>query len=373
MLRRIRPISILCALVAATFALSACNRNVGSPDIAPHLISTPEAEPVRPVDAFEECELSELSSASGDIPDSEYRARVEELYNIVVHDGKKPIFRDNDPVRDIYDAARDILDNYILNAWHDDAAGEYNIVHTIHDYLAVNIEYDFELYDKYMANQTEFDGDPAFSIDGVFINKLAVCDGLSRAFCFLAAIEGVECTRETGMFDGISHAWNRVRVGEEYYNVDVTADAAHYRIGSGGYKKQLSHGFFMISDNTLRSFMPKRHEPVDTMPIHPAVSDGDYYSNKMMTVGGQTFPCVITDQDMLNRLFTAVSEQNGKVGKLEVKLAFEGKLYVNDADMYREEIAAAYSRLKNPDFEPTATQTPYFQYPNGVYLFLMYV
>lgn len=369
MLRRYGIFSVIIASVATVFALSACGRTVGSPDIRPHLIATPESEPVRPIDAAETSDMSEFSGA---LTDGEYRARIEELYNIVVHDGKRPVFRESDPVRPIYDAACDILDTYILNAWHADATGEYNIVHSIHDYLAVNIEYDFELYEKYSANPAAHIDDPAFSIDGVFINKVAVCDGLSRAFCFLAAIEGIECTRETGVFDGVSHAWNRVRVGDAYYTVDVTADAAYYRVGSGAYRKQLSHGFFLISDNTLRNFAPKRHEPVDTTHIHPAVDDHDYYANKTVNIGGESFPCVVTSQETLDRMFAAVSAQKGGVGKLEVKLAFEGKLYVNDADMYKQEIEQAYGHLKNPDFEFSSAQVPYFQYPNGVYLFLMY-
>ncbi len=369
MSRSKKLIAILCALLCV-FSLSACARHVGSDDIAPHLISTPEENPVRPIDSFEERPMSDFDSV--ELSKDEFAARVEELYTVVVHDKKKPVFVETDPVKPIYDAARNILDTYILNSWHD-GTGEYNIVHTIHDYLALNTDYDFELYDKYAKNPTEDVDDPAFSIDGVFLNKRAVCDGIVRAFCFLAAMEGIECTRETGSFDGVLHAWNRVRVDGVYYNVDITADAAYYQVGSSDYRKQLSHGFFLLSDNTIRSFAPKRHEPTDTSPIHPALTDHNYYANKTVTVGNATFSAVITDQAMLNSLFKAVSDEKGRVGKIEVKLDFEGKLYVNETDMYKSEIKEAYSYLKNPDFEMTEKQAPYFRYPNGVYLFLMYV
>ena len=40
--------------------------------------------------------------------------------------------------------------------------------------------------------------------------------------------------------------------------------------------------------------------------------------------------------------------------------------------MYATEIAEAYRKVKKADFSFTATSKPYFQYPNGVYLFMIY-
>ena len=338
-----------------------------SEDIPPHLISSPESDPVRPIYSAESETMSEYS---GELTDAQYRARIDELYSIVVDDRKLPVFYgESDPVKPVYDAAIAVLDKYILNSWQGTDEGELNTVHTLHDYLVSEVKYDFELYESFLKGGN-IAGNPAFGIDGVLLNKVAVCDGLSRTFAFMCAIEGIDCVRVTGTFDRVSHAWNKVMLGDKWYNVDVTADTANYTVNGSEYRSQLSHGFFLLSDNTLRTFRPRQHEPI--VIDHRANYDYDYYAGKTLVVGDAHYPHVITDQDTLNALFSDISKQKGKIGKIEIKLAFPGKSGVNYGDMYEKEIAEAYGKLKSPNFVLSSSQKPYFQYPNGVYLFLMY-
>ena len=350
-------------------ALGGCSGGP-SPDIPPHLISVPDADPVRPIYS---AETENMSAYDGTLSAEQYRARVDELYSIVVDDRKQPVFYgESDPVKPIYDAALGVLNRYILNAWRDSDACELNIAHTLHDYLATEVKYDFDLYERYVGGEN-ISGDPAFGIDGVFLNKVAVCDGLSRAFAFLCTMESVDCVRVTGTFDGVSHAWNKVKLGDgRWYNVDVTGDTANYSVNGGEFRSQLSHGFFLISDNTFRTFRPRPHEPIVIDPSTAAVYDHDYYAGKTLVIGDDQYPYVITDRGMLNSLFSSIGKQKGKVGKIELRLKFPDKTNVNYGDMYEAEIAEAYGKLKNPDFVISSTQKPYFQYPNGVYLFLMY-
>ncbi|MCM1367647.1 MAG: hypothetical protein NC184_02400 [Roseburia sp.] len=364
-----RGISILlaAAILFSASWLCGCSSSSRSPDLPPHLISTPDADPERPIDGFESAALSPID---GELSDEQYRKRINELYTLVVDDRKKPLFAENDPVLPVYEAAIEILDRYILNKWHTDEGGAYNTVHALHDYLVGYIDYDYDLYDAYREGDAVAESSPSFDMDGVFLYKLAVCDGLSRAFNFLCAVENIESVRVTGTFASVPHAWNRVAVDGMWYNVDVTADIANYRVGSGGsYRKQLSHGFFMLSDETYKTFRPRLHW---SDAQSNATVDYDYYADKTVTVDGTVYSCTITSRQMLNALFDDINDADGKVGKIELKLAFSGKTNINDGDMYRAEIDEAYSRLKGVDFELTATQRPYFQYPNGVYLFLMY-
>lgn len=365
--------TIAAALVAALLPTAVgCAKPKESPDLQPHLIATPEEAPVRPIDSFETAELSPVPS--GDLTDAQYRARLDELYYTVVDDGKKPIFSDGDPVKAVYDAAIEILDTYILNSWHGNDDGEYKTAHALHDYLAYYIEYDQELYIEYQNGNTDVQNDPAFGIDGVFLNKLAVCDGLSRAYAFLCAIEGIESIRMVGTYAGGPHAWNKVRVGGKWYNADVTADMAHYVVSAGKsteYKHQIAHGHFMLSDETYRTFRPQMHVFSDTSACD-ALEDMEYFDGKAVSVNGTSYPSVITDQATLNSLFKSISSAKGAVGKIEIQLRFPDKANINDGDMYKAEIDEAYAHLKNPDFALNESQRPYFHYPNGVYLFLMY-
>lgn len=365
---KLKAVAIACSLaVAAT--LSGCGIiSTPTDDIAPHLISTPEASPERPIDGFE---TAEMSAFSGELTDEQYRLRVNELYSIVVEEGKKPILSSDDPVKPVYDGAIEMLDTYIRNAWQDGSAeGARNIVHTIHDWLITSVTYDFALYES-SRNDEELKNNPAFNIDGVFVKNRAVCDGLSRAVNFLCAIEGIDSHRVTGTFLSGPHAWNKVKIDGKWYNLDVTADAANYTVNNNGYSTQLSHGFFLLSDDTVRRFQPRLH--VFDMLENIGSEDYSYYSDKTVTVGETVYPCVITDQTMLNNLFDDISAQKRSIGKLEIQLKFKNKANVNDADMYVSEIAEAYSYIKKSDFEVNEKSRPYFQYPNGVYLFLFYI
>lgn len=353
-------------MLFATVTLSGCGGVRGNtPDLAPHLIAQPDVAPVRPIDGKDGVMLSEYSGALTPV---QFRDRVNELYAVVVFDGQRPIFADGDPVQPIYDAARAMLDRYILNAWHDGDDGAYQKVHAMHDWLVSQIGYDFELYDRFMSGDTDLADDAAFHIDGVFLNGRAVCDGLSRALNFLCAIEDIESVRVTGSFSSAPHAWNKVRLGDNWYNVDVTSDAAYYSVGDGGLKKQIAHGYFLVADDTIAEF---ENGHVFTEPVYAAAIDYDYYSAQILRIDGATYSAVIKSQAELNRLFEAV-ESDGAVGKIEVKLDFPNKTQVNTVDMYAAEIAAAYKKTGDSDFVFSVDKKPYFRYPNGVYVLLIY-
>ena len=59
------------------------------------------------------------------------------------------------------------------------------------------------------------------------------------------------------------------------------------------------------------------------------------------------------------------------MGKIEVKLDFPNKTQVNTVDMYAAEIAAAYKNRRQR-LCLSVDKKPYFRYPNGVYVLLIY-
>ena len=355
-------IGIFAAVIAASTVMCGCGGDITSPDILPHLVPA-ESRHAVPIDGFE---TFAMPSFFGELSDAQYRERVELLYNTVVYDGKKPVFSANDPVAPIYEAAHEFLAMYI----HDDRDNrEVNTVHAIHDFLIASTDYDFELYGAYQASGADYSGDPAFYIDGVLLNGRAVCDGLARTFNFLCAMEGLQSVRVTGSFASALHAWNKVKIGEQWLNVDVTSDAVHYTLGGKAYK-QIAHGFMLISDETLKSFEPNGHDFVQT-PFTSSI-DYDYFGGEVVTIGEKSYSRVVKSQTALNAIFSAVSAQKGKIGKIELKLDFAGKTQVNGTDMYTAEIKEAYGKVKNVGFDLSGDNIPYFRFPNGVYLFLIY-
>lgn len=106
----------------------------------------------------------------------------------------------------------------------------------LHDYLIENVNY----YDY-----TDIDEIPSIkhSAYGALIEKEAVCDGISKAYSILLNKCGIENVVVTGKMD-VRHAWNKVKLDDEWYNTDVTSDAC-------GKEIALSHVYFNLTDIEL--------------------------------------------------------------------------------------------------------------------------
>lgn len=89
-------------------------------------------------------------------------------------------------------------------------ATDYQKVKAIHNYIIKRVSYDQTL-EKHTAYHA-------------LINKSAVCEGYAAAAYRLLTDAGIECRVITGMADGGSHAWNIVKVDDQWYNLDLTWD-----------------------------------------------------------------------------------------------------------------------------------------------------
>lgn len=89
---------------------------------------------------------------------------------------------------------------------------EYDKVKYLHDYLARNV-----VYDDTAAFQ--------HNLYGALVEKRAVCDGYTYAMMYLLSQLGMESRIAYGVsVDGVSHAWNIVKIEGEYYHLDITWD-----------------------------------------------------------------------------------------------------------------------------------------------------
>ncbi len=80
---------------------------------------------------------------------------------------------------------------------------------------------------NYIINHCRYvigdDGGFASTAYGCLVEGKANCEGYSKAFNLLAAKMGLESQVITGTTDkGENHAWNQVKIGVEWYNIDVT-------------------------------------------------------------------------------------------------------------------------------------------------------
>lgn len=103
-----------------------------------------------------------------------------------------------------YDSAVSNATSGVDQTWTDMEKALY-----INDYLAQNCEYD-----------TTLSKDFIYSAYGVFVNKVAVCQGYALAYYVLANELGLDCEVVTS--DSLNHAWNMVKINGKYYQVDTT-------------------------------------------------------------------------------------------------------------------------------------------------------
>ncbi len=117
----------------------------------------------------------------------------------------------------------------------------------LHDYLAVNCEYDKENLDANTLPQE------VFTTYGVFVNRSAVCQGYALAYKYLLNQVGIECHMVTS--DAMNHAWNLIKLDGQYYQVDVTWDDPVWDLVG-----RASHGYMFCSDTV---FQDEKHKHRD--------------------------------------------------------------------------------------------------------------
>ena len=111
---------------------------------------------------------------------------------------------------------------------------DYEKLLVLHDWLIDRVEYGFD------ANQE------CFNLYGALVNRVAVCQGYSQAFCFLARMAGLDCGFLSN--ESMNHAWNVVQLNGKYYNLDVTWDDPSP--DNVGY---CEHDYLLIDNETMLS------------------------------------------------------------------------------------------------------------------------
>ena len=115
---------------------------------------------------------------------------------------------------------------------------DYDKLLSIYNYICGNVDYDYDNLedDDYHLKHTAY---------GALVDGKAVCQGYSLALYRLLLEAGIDNRVIFGTSTGSSgeegnHTWNIVKVGDHYYNTDITGDAesqirTYYLKGSGSF------------------------------------------------------------------------------------------------------------------------------------------
>ena len=116
---------------------------------------------------------------------------------------------------------------------------DYEKLCQVYDWMCENIVYDYNnLYDDdYTLKYTAY---------AAMINKTSVCQGYALLLYRLALEMDIDCRVITGIGNGGGHGWNIIKLGNYYYNLDATWDAAWYQ--ALGY-----YNYFLQCERTFTS------------------------------------------------------------------------------------------------------------------------
>ncbi|CAB1249013.1 exported hypothetical protein [Clostridiaceae bacterium BL-3] len=148
--------------------------------------------------------------------------------------------------------------NEIVNSVTNATMTDYQKELALHDYLVNNCHYN---YDVAEGIDVKKENNPdIYTAYGVLINGDAVCEGYADAMYRLLKAVGIDSMMVVGTVSsdgGVSygdHAWNIVKIGGQYYQLDPTWDDPTYFSGPNepipGYNDP-THDYFNVTDDFL--------------------------------------------------------------------------------------------------------------------------
>ncbi len=192
--------------------------------------------------------------------------------------------------------------NKILNESVQEGMTDFEKELAIHDALVDHVTY----YEYENINDIPAIKHTAYA---ALVEKEAVCDGYSKAFKMLLEEVGIESQIICGKADNISHAWNIVKIEDEYYHVDVTSD----KIVENS-NKFVVHTYFNLTDEqiTKTHTIDKRFDypKAKSLKYNYYIQEGYYIS---------------LEDDLDSKMKTVIGKQRDS-DILEIKV--EGKNYI---------------------------------------------
>ena len=126
----------------------------------------------------------------------------------------------------------------IINSVISPDMDDYQKEKALHDYIVRHASFD---YANYQNNSIP---EESYTPYGVLIKGAGVCEGFAQAMELLSNKVGLECIVVVGEGDGQPHTWNIIKVGGNYYHLDVTWDDP---VNAG----KLSYHYFNLSDDMI--------------------------------------------------------------------------------------------------------------------------
>lgn len=166
---------------------------------------------------------------------------------------------------------------------------DYEKLKFFHDYLILNCETDT----TYAFADTVY---------GALVEKKALCEGYSKAFAYLCNLAGIENTIITGE-TYVPHMWNMVKLGGNWYHVDVTWDKPDDQLHDV-FPDVILYQYFMVTDAVMRN----THITDSSVYVPPKAfgTSENYFAREGADVSSQEELLTVAENAILDAV------QNGK-------------------------------------------------------------
>lgn len=122
-----------------------------------------------------------------------------------------------------------------------DSMSDYDKVVKVHEHIIKNGE-----YDKRLLETGEVPAE-SYSSYGILALGVGVCESYAKAVKYLLDGAGIESLVVVGQSRGENHAWNLVKLDEEYYHIDSTWNDPIVEDGKGVIK----YNYFNLNDEQM--------------------------------------------------------------------------------------------------------------------------
>lgn len=145
--------------------------------------------------------------------------------------------------------AKDIVSSIITKDMND-----YEKEAAINQYLCENGSYNEKIFDYINEDGTVAEGATkefanSFTPYGILVENIGVCESYAESFLLLAKEAGLDAIIVTGTLDGVNHEWNRVKLEDSWYTLDVTNNDS----------ETIPNGYFNLSDDLASNVLKENN------------------------------------------------------------------------------------------------------------------
>ena len=136
----------------------------------------------------------------------------------------------------------------VLEQLNIEGKSDYEKAAAIYGYICDKVTYDYDNYNEFAArypmDETYDVYYKMFTAYGAAVDRTAVCQGIAQLLYRMLLEEGIDCRLIAGMANyrdlRENHAWNIVKIGNEYFDADATWDLGN---------SEDSYKYFLLTDS----------------------------------------------------------------------------------------------------------------------------